>query len=186
MATSSVAAALAIPHVVAVVDSFNELLPGVPASEENLQPLLEFLRKEQLKLEEPAYRITIHLEKSRGACTCLVAHVWGPLESSESVMNPVLKRSVGDYRVSVVAQGLEASTDGLAKALAWSKDMAKRVRDEDFCKHCRRDGFAADSAIEGRKGFPRKVLRARPLPMCAECALAEAVKAPPAKKPRRE
>ena len=186
MATSSVAAALALPELVALMDSFSELTPGVPASEENLQPLLAFLRKEKFKLEELAYCITIHLEKTRGAFSCLVAQVFGPLESSESVTNPVLKRSVGDYRVSVAAQGFEASTNGLAEALAWSKDMAKRVCDQDFCEHCRRDGFAADSAILGCKGFPRKVLRARPLPMCAECALAAAVRAPPAKKPRRE
>jgi hypothetical protein len=116
----------------------------------------------------------------------LVAHVSGPLESSDSVVCPALKRTLHNYRASVALRGFGVTLDGLAKALAWSKDMAKRVREEDFCSQCRRDGFAADSDVRGEKGFPRKVLRARPLPMCAECTLAAAVGAPPAKRQRSE
>ena len=43
MASSSVAAALVAPEVVASIDSSLELLPGVLASKENPQPLWEHL-----------------------------------------------------------------------------------------------------------------------------------------------
>ena len=62
MATASVAAALALPEVVAAVDSFNELLPGVPASKENLQPLLEHLRTRAVQIEDPTCRIEIEIK----------------------------------------------------------------------------------------------------------------------------
>ena len=192
MATSSVAAALALPEVVAAVDSFNELLPGVPASKENLQPMWESLRKKDFKLEEPACRIWLHIQSARSEIDrtarlqVLVVNVSGPVEATEAVTCPRLALSLENWRVLLEVKGFDATIDGFADALAWGKDMAKRVRDEDFCEHCRRDGFAADSAMGGRKGFPRKRMRARPLPMCAECALEVALGAPPAKRARAE
>jgi hypothetical protein len=206
MATSSVAAALALPEIVAAVDSFNELLPGVPASKENLRPMWESLRKKAFKLEEPACRIWLHIEdallKPRSGTDraarlragidktarlqVLVVNVSGPVEATEAVTCPRLALSLENWRVPLDAKGFDATIDGFADALAWGKDMAKRVRDEDFCERCRSDGFAADSAFEGRKGFPHKRMRARPLPICAECSMEVALGAPPAKRARRE
>ena len=179
MATSSVAAALALPEVVAAVDSFNELLPGVPVSKENLRPLLEFLVEkggcgDEWVLDEPACRITF---KVLILAKRLQVVVRGPRESTDA-LRAQDRDLMEHHRACIKTTTFPATINGLAKALAWAKDMADRLRSEDFCERCRRDGFAPN------RRSPFKQLRARPLPMCEDCTLEVALGAPAAKRAR--
>ena len=184
MATSPVAAALALPHVVAAVDSFNELLPGVAASAENLRPLLDSLiekgeRGENWNLEEPACRVSLHVAMStlRSKKTkSMRVTVYGPFEPTDTEA----ARDV--FRTWIDCKFFPVSVGGLAEALAWAKDLATRVRSGDFCPRCRRDGYTlrGDHRVEA----PCKKLRARPLPMCEGCTLEMALGAPPEKRAR--
>ena len=181
MATSSVAAALALPELVAAVDSFNELLPGVPSTPENLQPLLNLLiqkgeRGEYWALEEPACHVSLYVAiqtlRSKKTSNLRVV-VRGPIEPGLTA--PGLQ----DFRTWITSRSFPVTVDGLAETLAWAKDLANRLRSEDFCPRCRRDGWVQQRS-------PCKKLRARPLPMCEECAFEVALGAPPEKRARRE
>ena len=175
MATSSVAAALALPEVVAAVDAFNELLPGVPASKENLQQLWNFL-VEKIVLCGSFYAMMTDdcsiifniIERTRkNQDGTLHVSVSGPLER-------VGEREHDLRRAVVDCKRFPASPDGLAGALAWGKQMAQRVRGRDFCERCRVDG--------GR--IPYKRLRAHPMPLCEGCTLEVSLGEPVAKRPR--
>ena len=183
MATSSVALALALPEVVAAVDSFNELLPGVPSTPENLQPLLDLLiqkgeRGEVWALEEPACHVSLYVAiqtlRSKKTSSLRVA-VKGPIEPTTDTGFVIRD----DFRTWITSRSFPVTIDGLVDALAWAKDVATRVRSGDFCPRCRRDGYALRGAV------PCKKLRARPLPLCEDCALEMALGAPAEKRARR-
>jgi hypothetical protein len=167
MASSSIAAALALPEVVAAVDAFNELLPGVQTSKENLLPLWDYLM--QLAANGDSYvlrdsewliRVGIYERKGKNPGILQVA-IEGPIEPE------VPFRSVIDWR------RMPATIDNLAEVLAWGKQVAQRVREGDFCDRC--DGEA-----------PVKKLRARPLPFCARCSMDVSLGAPAVKRRRGE
>ena len=180
MATSSVAAALAVPGVVAAVDSYNELLPGVTASRENLQPLLDLLIKRGERgfgwsLQEPACEVSLRVviqTYRRKKTSKLQVTVKGPIEPRAR------PGALAWFRIVIGEKDKPVSVGGLAEALAWAKDLATRVRSGDFCPRCRRDGWT-------RERSPCKKLRASPLPMCEGCTLEMALGAPPEKRARR-
>ena len=185
MATSPVAAALALPHVVAAVDSFNELLPGVAASAENLQPMWEHLsallpREKYICREEPCEIRIVERNVSKGGCSrqMLEVAVLGPAEASVPLRLVDCHDTV--WRKKIAIAQFEWDLDGFAAALAWAKDLANRARQGEFCERCRTD-FVPDTC-----DYPVRRLRARPLPMCAECALEMALGAPPEKRARRK
>jgi len=165
MASSSIAAALALPEVVAAVDAFNELLPGVQTSKENLLPLWDYLIQlaangDSYELRDSEWLIRVGIyERTRKNPGILQVAIEGPIEPE------VPFRSVIDWR------RMPATIDNLAEVLAWGKQVAQRVREEDFCDRCE---------------APAKKLRARPLPFCARCSLDVSLGAPAAKRRRGE
>jgi hypothetical protein len=165
----AIAAALALPEVVAAVDEFNELLPGVQASKENLRPLWEYLLRGagvrdtyELKDSDCKIRVGIY-ERTQKKPGILHVCVEGPHEPA------------APFRCVIDWKRLPANLDNLAEALAWGKHVAKRVREKDFCGRCLCDGKE-----------PIKKLRARPLPFCARCSMDVSLGAPAAKRPRGE
>jgi hypothetical protein len=174
MATSSVAAALALPELVAAVDEFNELFPGVQASKEHLQPLWDLLLRKveptgffnAVATEACIVRLEVRSRRGRAKkVQDLYVVILGPME-----LGPIV-----NARAVVACKCFAANLDGLADGLAWGKQQAKRVREREFCERCRVDGIA-----------PTKQLRARPLPFCASCAFEVSLGEPSEKRARTE
>jgi len=167
MTSSSIAAALALPEVLAAVDAFNELLPGVPNSKENLMPLWDYLIQlaangDGYELRGSGWSIRVGIydrTRKKPGILQVIIYFEGPIESG------VPFRSVIDWR------RVPAAIDNLAEVLAWGKQVAQRVREEDFCDRCE---------------APAKKLRARPLPFCARCSMDVSLGAPAAKRRRGE
>ena len=170
MATSSLAAALETPEIVRHIDSCTGLLPGVPASTENMQPLWKYISEQKhWSNSEDDVQITLMLQSRGKKNHRLEVHIDGPLETEFR-------------RTSVERTSFEWSIDGLTEALAYAKSTADRVRHKDFCSRCRVNGFTnTDQGVV----HPRKRLKARPLPYCAECTLDLATGGPVQKKARR-
>jgi hypothetical protein len=158
---TSLAAALALPEVVAAVDEFNELLPGVPISKENLAPMWDYLI--QLAANGDGYEL-------REAGWSIRVGIYDRTLKKPGVLHAIVYsecpvRTVIDWR------RVPAAVDNLAEVLAWGKQVAQRVREGDFCDRCE---------------APAKKLRARPLPFCARCSLDVSLGAPAAKRRRGE
>ena len=170
MATPSVDAVLCTPEIVQRINSCTELLPGVPASKENLQPLWQHISgMKHWSSSEDDVQITL-MHQSRGKKNDrLEVHIDGPIEAN-------LRRT------SIERTSFEWSIDGLTEALAYAKSTADRVRRKDFCSRCRVDGF---TNTDQEPVHPQKRLKARPLPYCAECTLDLATGGPAQKKARR-
>ena len=110
----------------------------------------------------------------------------GPVEPTPL---PALVAFAG-RRESIESKTFAWSVDGLAEAMAWAKDIATRVRREDFCSRRRIDGFRQILTTEEdlrrvpKVIFPCKRLRAHPLPYCADWSLEVALGESPAKRVR--
>jgi len=154
----------------AAVDESNELLPGVQASKETLQPLWEYLiqmaateeRIHDLSDAKCGILVGIH-ERTQEYPGIIHVRVLGPIEPAARL------------RCVIGMKSWPACIDNLAEALAWGKHVAKRVRDKDFCELCCCDGEA-----------PIKNLRARSLPFCARCSMDVSLGAPAVKRRRGE
>ena len=175
MATPSVDAVFCTPEIVQRINSCTELLPGVPASKENLQPLWQHISgMKHWSSSEDDVQITL-MHQSRGKKNDrLEVHIDGPIEAN-------LRRTF------IERTSFEWSIDGLTEALAYAKSTADRVRRKDFCSRCRVDACIMPDPRDAR-ALPyaqRKRLKARPLPYCAECTLDLATGGPAQKKARR-
>ena len=146
----------------------------VPASAGNLQPLWKYIseQKEWFNYEDAVGIILMH--QSHGKTNPrLEVHINGPIEA----------HSTKRIRAYIDSKLFEWSIDGLTEALAYAKSTADRVRRKDFCSRCRVDGFT--NTGQGVV-HPRKRLKARPLPYCAECMLDLATGGPAQKKARHK
>ena len=174
MATSSVAAALAVAEVVAAVDGFTELSPGVPASREALQPLWDMLLQ-KVEFESSFHAVTTPACSIRLMITGRTSKKAGDLRVF--VCGPIEEPSaLEERRAFVESKRFPATLGGLADGLAWAKHAAARVRQGEFCERCRVDGGPA----------PRKRLRAPPWPVCAGCAFEMSLGEPAEKRARSE
>ena len=163
MATSSLAEALETPEIVRLIDSYTELLPGVPSSTENVQPLWKYISE----------------NKSWNDC-------------EDDVFIKIIAQGRKRPRLEVEVQGgapqrdfferksFEGSVNGLVEALAYAKYTANKVRAKEFCGRC-----LTAKTFDGKRDFPVKRLKAEPLPYCAQCALQLAIGRAPQKKMRK-
>ena len=177
MATSSVQAALGTPEIVRCIDSCTQLLPGVPASTQNIQPSWEHISetKSWSTYDDDVLIAMVNYRRKKGA---LHVNIEGPVE-------PIANDLPGawhTHRALVNRKSFDWSIDGLVEALAYAKHIADRVRRKDFCSRCRIDGLKKNASDELVK--PVKELKAHPLPYCAECMLDLATGGPPQKKAR--
>ena len=178
MATSSLAAALETPEIVRCIDSCTQLLPGVPASTENLQQLWELIsEKKSWSNDEDDVLISIMHQGNRGKKNArLEVQIGGPIETIANDLQGYwcVQRAVIDKKC------FEWSVHGLAEALAYAKHTGDRVRRKEFCDRCRLDGLNKTEKLV----CPVKKLKAHGLPYCAACTLDLAVGGPPQKKAR--
>ena len=178
MATSSLAAALEKPEIVRRIDSCTELLPGVPASTENVQPLWKYMCTKQVwSSEQDDVKIIIYHIKVRKEKARLDVVIEGPVETVASDVQGFWS----EHRAPIERKSFEGSVNGLVEALAYMKHTAERVRCKDFCSRCCRDGV---NKVNEKIVVPVKKLKAHPLPYCASCTLDLATGGPPQKKVR--
>ena len=180
MATSSAEAVFCTPEIVRHIDTCTQLLPGVPASKRNLQPLWEHISDKKSWIDsEDDVQVVLMLHSLTKNKSRLEVHIEGPIEAlADSRPQPFY----GDVRTSIAAKSFEWSIDGLTEALAYARSVADRVRLKDFCPRCRVDGFKKTD--QGAFENPHKKLKAHPLPYCADCTLGLAIGGPPQKKAR--
>ena len=179
MATSSLAAALEKPEIVRHIDSCTELLPGVPASKENLQPLFDYIcTKHSWSSEQDDVKIIIYLQTRKKKELEVV--IEGPVETVASELQG-FSGFWGENRAPIERKSFEGSVNGLVEALAYAKHTAERVRCKAFCSRCCRDGV---NKVNEKIVVPVKKLKAHPLPYCASCTLDLATGGPPQKKVR--
>ena len=178
MATSSLAAALETPEIVRRIDLCTELIPGVPASTENVQQLWELISEtKSWSNDEDDVLISIMHQGNRGKKNArLEVQIGGPIETIANDLQGYwcVQRAVIDKKC------FEWSVHGLTDALAYAKDIGDRVRRKEFCDRCRLDGLNKTEKLV----FPVKKLKAHGLPYCAACTLDLAVGGPPQKRAR--
>ena len=181
MATSSLAAALETPEIVRHIDSCTELLPGVPSSTENVQPLWKYICTKQVwSSEQDDVKIIIYHIKVRKQKARLDVVIEGPVETVASELQG-FSGFWGENRAPIERKSFEGSVNGLTEALAYAKHTAERVRCKAFCSRCCRDGV---KKVNGKIVVPVKKLKAHPLSYCASCTLDLATGGPPQKKVR--
>jgi hypothetical protein len=144
------------------IDAWNELIPGVQASPQNLSTLLGHIKKaKHIELDVPGNQpsIGLCLPKSKSK---LFAAVKGPEEAWRPRSDPTLE--VRETPV-VARDTFEPTADGLLEAICWAKKGLKRLREEGTCPDCQ----------SKPNQYPRKKLKAEGMPKCCECMLKAAV-----------
>ena len=188
MSTPTASAVLGVPELAAAIDSCTELFPGVAASKANLQPMWEYLcsqREKQncvlIKGEHTEVMFSsVNTGSGKKSVRKLFVRVEGPIEPVSGPRDSIYRHP---FRCWVDDKHFDWSIDGVAEALAWTKNVVDGVNREDFCSRCRVDGI--DTTPEGdRQVMPCKKLRKHPLPYCVRCSLEIAVGEPNVKKAR--
>ena len=133
----------------AMIDSHNELIPGVQASKQNLNTLLEYIKKEDIMTytsrDEPGVTIRSWQQKS------IKFYVFGPFQACKDT----------SHRPHLSYKEVKHNEDGLLEGLCWAKSKLKRLRDEGTCSDCE----------SGPNEYPRKRLKAVGMPKCEECII---------------
>ena len=158
MAASSLQDILAKePGLAAKIDAMTELLPGVPASKENLKTLLEHLMKEGSFASDTD-------ETSKTSILFLVQQYRGKKEFEAQVLGKVeVVRSangVYDRQPCVCSKVFKCTEEGFLDALLYAKQNRKRYREEGPCPDCVRSHESHP---------PKKKLKAKGMPKCEEC-----------------
>ena len=140
-----------------MIDQMTELIPGVPASKENLKTLLEHLMKQgsfDLGGTDET-RVLLLVAKCRKK-TRIEVQLLGKAE--------VVRWEHGVYnqRPCVCIQLFECTEDGLLEALLYAKQNRKRYREEGPCPDCVRSDESHP---------PKKKLKAKGMPKCEACML---------------
>ena len=121
MATSSLAAALETLEIVRLIDSCTGLLPGVAASTENLQPLLEHISKTRSWASEQDDVKVAMFQLLRGKKNPrLEVVIEGPIETVASDVPGFW----GKQRADIDRKFFDSSVDGLAEALTYARQTA--------------------------------------------------------------
>ena len=152
MATPSLQDILATePALVAKIDSMTELIPGVPASKENLKTLLEYVVKtsviEMKDIDNVIIKIVVNGRRRKRELLVSVqkeGQVW----------------SDRTQRSCIWCDSFECTEDGILKALITAKQNRKRYREEGPCPDC---DFPGEPL--------RKRLKAKGMPKCEKCML---------------
>jgi hypothetical protein len=150
--------ALNRPGIVQQIDAMNELFEGVPASEENLKTLLEYLNKHEVKTSADDAALNVGIADIRqGRKNSKRIHLTfeGPQRQLPDLPFP--------SRPVLYREFFECSTDGLLKALVTGKRKLKSYREDGSCPNC-----------ENRER-PRKRLKAERMPLCEECVIKKAL-----------
>ena len=160
MATSALQQIIAHePGLATRIDAMTELIPGVPASKENLKTLLEHVTKEEifrLTGTDETSLVMLRVASPSKKKKELRVSVWGEAE--------VLRRAheVYNERPCVCSEAFNCTEDGLLEGLLYAKQSKKRYREEGACADCVR-------SVETQSS--RKKLKAKGMPKCEACML---------------
>jgi len=149
-------------EVAARVDTWNELLPGVPATKENLQTLLDYVKAKHIVTLGPETHACANFIAER---KYLCVHLFGPLERFTFERATTGAPQTGAIVPTVGKKEFDLNEQGLHKAIVWAKYSLKRYREEGPCPDCCNN--------PGER--PKKRLRAEKMPKCEECILKAAV-----------
>ena len=139
------------PGLAAKIDAMTELLPGVPASKENLKTLLEYVVKTDVIAIKVIDNIMINIVVN-GRCR--------KKELTVSVQKEGQVWSDRTQRSCIWCDSFECTEDGLLKALITAKQNRKRYLEEGPCPDCNFPGEPL-----------RKKLKAKGMPKCEKCML---------------
>ena len=158
MATPSLQDILATePGLAARIDAMTELIPGVPASKDNLKTLLEQLIKDG-RFESGGsddISIVFYVTKTRKKKELMVKL----LGKAERIRTADFEYN---QRPSVCMGVFQCNEEGLLEGLLYAKQSKKRYREEGTCPDCDRPG--GDEPL-------RKRLKAMGMPKCETCML---------------
>ena len=159
MAASSLQDLLATePGLAAKIDAMTELIPGVPASKENLKTLLEHIIKDELFYLTGSDDIQI------------VFHVMNPTRKKKELMVQLLGKAERirqadleyNQRPCVCHKVFKCTEEGLLEGLLYAKQSKKRYREEGPCPDCNRTDETQPLS---------KKLKAMGMPKCETCML---------------
>ena len=162
----------AVPGVAELVDQMTELLPGCPASEQNLQTLWSHLQGvTQKSLEHPAGHLVVLqlFSKKKGVYQIMRAQVMGkPVDCR--------RRDGSNFplRPLICEETHRNTSEGLLQCLIFARQSLYRYSIEGACPSCC-SGFA---------GLPVRKLKAVGMPRCADCMLTAVISGPPSKRAR--
>ena len=183
MATPTLEAVLRTPELAAAIDSCTELLPGVPASKENLKKLLDEIGNSGgvSLLKSPPRDGPNWLDGGEVLLQCVKngkrpSDLYVRISSAEEcyVYDFGPEQVVSSRRPVIDMEKFKYTEDGLAEALAWAKERATRLRAENYCPACRRDG-AINLETSIAMHPPQKKLKMSGSQFCAKCILEKAV-----------
>ena len=173
MATPSLQDVLAaVPAVAELVDQMTELLPGCPASEQNLQTLWNHLQGVVTKeLEHPdGFLVVLQMDsKRKGVYQTMHVQVMGkPVDCR--------RRDGSNFplRPFICKETHRNTGEGLLQCLIFARQSLYRYSIEGACPSCC-SGFA---------GLPVRKFKAAGMPRCADCMLKAVISGPPSKRAR--
>ena len=162
----------AVPAVAELVDQMTELLPGCPASEQNLQTLWGHLQGVARKsLEHPdGFLVVLQMiSKRKGVYQTMHVQVLGkPVECRRRDGNNF------PFRPLICKETHRNTGEGLLQCLIFARQVLQRYRAEGACPGCC-TGFA---------GLPVRKLKAVGMPRCAVCMLTAVISGVPCKRAR--
>ena len=162
----------AVPAVAQLVDQMTELLPGCPASEQNLQTLWTYLNQVVYReFASDEMLVVLQLSsKRKGVYQDLHVQVLG---------KPVDCRR-GDQtfhlRPHICKETHKNTGEGLLQCLLFARQSLHRYSAEGACPGC------CSAALVG---LPVRKLKAAGMPRCADCMLKAVISGPPSKRLRR-
>jgi hypothetical protein len=173
MATPSLQEVLAaVPAVLELVEEMTEILPGVPASEQNLQTLWSHLQNVVFKdLYHPdGFRVVLQMgSKRKGVYQTMHVQVQG---------NPVdCRRRDGSnfpLRPDICDATHKNTCEGMLQCLLFARQSLQRYIAEGACPDC----------CIGFDGLPVRKLKAAGMPRCPDCMLTAIITGPPSKRAR--
>ena len=163
----------AVPAVAELVDQMTELLPGCPASEQNLQTLWGHLQGvTQKSLEHPAgFLVVLQMfSKRKGVYQTMHVQVMGkPVDCR--------RRDGSNFplRPLICEETHRNTSEGLLQCLLFARQSLHRHSTEGACPRC------CDAVVAG---LPVRKLKAAGMPRCADCMLTAVISGPPSKRAR--
>ena len=172
MATPSLQEVLAaVPAVAQLVDQMTELLPGVPANEQNLQTLWTYLQGVVYR-EYASGELLVVLQlasKRKGVYQdCHVQVLGKPVDCRRGDQTFHL-------RPHICKETHKNTGEGLLQCLLFARQSLHRYSAEGACPGC------CSAALVG---LPVRKLKAVGMPRCADCMIRGVLTQPPSKRAR--
>ena len=161
----------AVPAVAELVDQMTELLPGVPANEQNLQTLWTYLQGVVYREYASGELLVVLQLASKKKGVYQYCHV--------QVMGKPVDCRRGDQtfhlRPQICKETHKNTGEGLLQCLIFARQSLHWYSIEGACPGCCNAVFA---------GLPVRKLKAAGMPRCADCMLKAVISGPPSKRAR--